>query len=301
MYDIIIIGGGPSGMTAALYAKRSGKSVLIIEKESFGGQIASSPKVENYPSVKEISGLELANNMFDQIMALDVNFECDEVTSVSFENDIYTIYTPYTKFHSKSLIIATGLTHKRLPVMGLDQFEGKGVSYCAVCDGAFYKDQDVCVIGDANTALQYAIMLSETSTKVTLCMLFDHYFAEEILVNKLESIANIEVIKNVSLKSYNGDSSLESLTFTNTITNEEVVVKTKACFIAIGQEPHNEIYKDLVDLDDHGFIISPDTCTKTKGLFAVGDCRSKKVKQVTTAVGDGAMGAMNAVNYVNNL
>ena len=300
MIDIIVIGGGAAGMTAALYAKRSGKTVKIFEKESFGGQIASSPKVENFPSIKEISGLELSNNMFEQIMELGVEFECEDVLEIKQENDCFTIITDYNTYLAKSVIIAAGVKHRTINIPHEEELIGKGVSYCAVCDGAFYKGKDVAVIGDANTALQYTLMLSDICNKVYLCMLFDKFFADQTLVNRLKEKENIIVTKEISLKEFLYKDELTGLKFENTKTSNEVIFNVDACFIAIGQVPNNERYKNLVDLDDKGYILSTDTTTKTPGIYVAGDCRTKHVRQLTTAVGDGAVAAMNAVNYINN-
>ena len=301
MIDIIVIGGGAAGMTAALYAKRSGKTVKIFEKESFGGQIASSPKVENFPSIKEISGLELSNNMFEQIMELGVEFECEDVLEIKQENDCFTIITDYNTYLAKSVIIAAGVKHRTINIPHEEELIGKGVSYCAVCDGAFYKGKDVAVIGDANTALQYTLMLSDICNKVYLCMLFDKFFADQTLVDRLLEKNNIVVTKEIALKEFIHAEELKGLKFENTKTNELVNFDVDACFIAIGQVPNNERYQNLVDLDEKGYIISSDTTTKTAGIYVAGDCRTKHVRQLTTAVGDGAIAAMNAVNYINNL
>lgn len=286
-------------MTAALYAKRSGKTVKIFEKESFGGQIANSPKVENFPSIKEISGLELSNNMFDQIMDLGVEFECENVLDVKKENDCFIVTTDYNTYLAKSVIIAAGVKHRTMGIENEEELVGKGVSYCAVCDGAFYKGKDVAVIGDANTALQYTLMLSDICNKVYLCMLFDKFFADQTLVDRLKEKENIIVTKEISLKEFLHKEELTGLRFENTKTKEVVVFNVDACFVAIGQVPNNERYSNLVDLDDKGYIISSDTTTKTEGLYVAGDCRTKHVRQLTTAVGDGAIAAMNAVNYIN--
>ena len=299
MIDIIVIGGGAAGMTAALYAKRSGKTVKIFEKESFGGQIASSPKVENFPSIKEISGLELSNNMFEQIMELGVEFECEDVLEIKQENDCFTIITDYNTYLAKSVIIAAGVKHRTINIPHEEELIGKGVSYCAVCDGAFYKGKDVAVIGDANTALQYTLMLSDICNKVYLCMLFDKFFADQTLVDRLKEKENIIVTKEISLKEFLYKKELTGLKFENTKTSNEVIFNVDACFVAIGQVPNNERYKNLVDLDDKGYILSTDTTTKTSGIYVAGDCRTKQVRQLTTAVGDGAIAAMNAVNYIN--
>ena len=301
MIDIIVIGGGAAGMTAALYAKRSGKSVKIFEKESFGGQIANSPKVENFPSIKEISGLELSNNMFEQIMDLGVEFECEDVLEVKKENDCFTVTTDYNTYLAKAVIIAAGVKHRTMGIEREEELVGKGVSYCAVCDGAFYKGKDVAVIGDANTALQYTLMLSDICNKVYLCMLFDKFFADHTLVNRLNDRNNIIVTKEISLKEFLGKDELTGLKFEHTQTNEPFSFNCDAVFIAIGQVPNNERYSNLVDIDERGYIVSTDTTTKTPGLYVAGDCRTKNVRQLTTAVGDGAIAAMNAVNYINNL
>ena len=301
MIDIIVIGGGAAGMTAALYAKRSGKSVKIFEKESFGGQIANSPKVENFPSIKEISGLELSNNMFEQIMDLGVEFECEDVLEVKKENDCFTVTTDYNTYLAKAVIIAAGVKHRTMGIEREEELVGKGVSYCAVCDGAFYKGKDVAVIGDANTALQYTLMLSDICNKVYLCMLFDKFFADHTLVNRLNDRNNIIVTKEISLKEFLGKDELTGLKFEHTQTNEPFSINCDAVFIAIGQVPNNERYSNLVDVDERGYIVSTDTTTKTPGLYVAGDCRTKHVRQLTTAVGDGAIAAMNAVNYINNL
>lgn len=299
MIDIIVIGGGAAGMTAALYAKRSGKTVKIFEKESFGGQIANSPKVENYPSIKEISGLELSNNMFDQIMDLGVEFECEEVKKIEKENEIFTVITNYNTYQARAVIICAGVKHRIINIDREEELIGKGVSYCAVCDGAFYKDQDVAVIGDANTALQYTLMLSDICKNVHLCMLFDKFFADQTLVDRLNTKQNIQIHKNISLKEFIGENELTGLRFENTQNKEQLIINVSGVFIAIGQIPNNDIYKNLVDLDELGYIISTNTLTKTEGLYVAGDCRTKDVRQLTTAIGDGATASMYAVNYIN--
>lgn len=299
MIDIIVIGGGAAGMTAALYALRSGKSVLVLEKENFGGQIANSPRVENFPSIKEISGVDLSSNMFDQICSLGAEFELEDVVGIEKVDDHFVVTTDYNKYQSSAVIIASGVHHRKIGVDGEDELVGKGVSYCAVCDGAFYKDQDVVLIGDANTALQYALLLSNYCKSVHICTLFDHFFGEDILVKRIKDRANIKVTHNLSLQKFNYHESLESLDFMDTQTKEMINVPCAACFIAIGQVPNNERFANLVELD-HGYIVTDDACkTATAGVFAAGDCRSKKIRQLTTAVADGAIAAVEAVNYID--
>ena len=299
MIDIIVIGGGAAGMTAALYALRSGKSVLVLEKENFGGQIANSPRVENFPSIKEISGVDLSSNMFDQICSLGAEFELEDVVGVEKVDDHFVVTTDYNEYQSSAVIIASGVHHRKIGVEGEDELVGKGVSYCAVCDGAFYKDQDVVLIGDANTALQYALLLSNYCKSVHICTLFDHFFGEDILVKRIKERENIKVTHNLSLQKFNYGDSLESLDFMDTQTKEMINIPCAACFIAIGQVPNNERFANLVELD-HGYIVTDDACkTATSGVFAAGDCRSKKIRQLTTAVADGAIAAVEAVNYID--
>ena len=300
MYDIIIIGGGAAGMTAALYSLRSGKSVLLIERETIGGQISKSPRVENFPSIKEISGTEFSDKLFDQIMDLGCEFELDNVLKLEKENNTFKVYGEYNNYQSKAVIIATGLEHRKINVEPEDELIGKGVSYCAVCDGAFYKDEDVCLIGDANTALQYSLLLSNYCKKVYVCTLFDKFFADDILVSRLRKRENVEIYHNLLLKEFKYSDELEGVVFENTqdLTKKEFTVK--ACFIAIGQIPNNDIFSNLVELDKNGYIlVDGDLQTKTEGLFVAGDCRQKKVRQLTTAVSDGAMASVGAVSYID--
>jgi thioredoxin reductase (NADPH) len=300
MYDIIIIGGGAAGMTAALYSLRSGKSVLLIERETIGGQISKSPRVENFPSIKEISGTEFSDKLFDQIMDLGCEFELDNVLKLEKENNTFKVYGEYNNYQSKAVIIATGLEHRKINVEPEDELIGKGVSYCAVCDGAFYKDEEVCLIGDANTALQYSLLLSNYCKKVYVCTLFDKFFADDILVSRLRKRENVEIYHNLLLKEFKYSDELEGVVFENTqdLTKKEFTVK--ACFIAIGQIPNNDIFSNLVELDKNGYIlVDGDLQTKTEGLFVAGDCRQKKVRQLTTAVSDGAMASVGAVSYID--
>lgn len=299
MIDIIVIGGGAAGMTAALYAKRSGKSVIIFEKESFGGQIANSPKVENFPSIKEISGLELSNNMFDQILDLGVNFECENVLKVKKNGDHFIVETDYNTYEAQAVIIATGVKHRHIGIDNEEELIGKGVSYCAVCDGAFFKDKDVAVIGDGNTALQYTLMLADICKTVNLCTLFNKYYADDTLVKRLDTKDNIIIHNEVSLKEFIGKDSLTGLLFEGTYNKQKKQINIDGVFIAIGQVPSNEMFTNVVDLDEAGYIKSLDTTTKTEGIFVAGDCRTKSVRQLTTAVGDGATASMLAVNYIN--
>lgn len=299
IYDSIIIGGGPAGMTASLYLLRNNKKVLILEKENFGGQISISPRVENFPTIKSISGLELSDLMFSQIEALGAEFELEEVISISKNEDIFEIKTNYNTYYSKTVINATGVSHRTMGLENEDSLVGNGVSYCAVCDGPFYKGQETYIIGDANSALQYALLLSDYCLKVHIITLFDKFFGDEILIDKVLSKENIDVTHHLNLVEFISENNqLTGLKFVDTKTNEERIFKTNNVFIAIGQFPHNEIFKDFVQLDK-GFVITNDKMeTATKGLYTVGDARKKDVRQALTACNDGAIAAVEIVKYL---
>ena len=297
-YDVIVIGGGPAGMSAALNLKRMGKSVIILEKEAFGGQIATSPRVENIPGFKEISGLDFSNLFFDQLLELEVEFELEEVLEVKKDDNLFHVKTNYNEYESKAVVIAAGVTHRHMGIPREEELVGKGVSYCAVCDGAFFKDKDVAVIGDANSALQYALNLTNYCNKVYLCMLFDRFFADSILINRVLKNDKIIITKQISLLEFLGEDELTGLRFENTQTHEEVKFDVSGVFIAIGQVPHNDLYKDLVELD-RGYIVTDSFMkTKTPGLYAVGDCTKKAYRQVSTAVADGLIAAVSISNEI---
>jgi len=299
--DTIIIGGGPAAMTSALYLLRAGKSVLLLEKENFGGQIAESPRLENFPSIKSISGLDFSSQLFDQITALGAKFELEEATGIERIEGGFKVKTNYGEHQGRSVIIATGCEHRKLGNPREEELTGHGISYCATCDGAFYKGKDVVLIGDANTALQYAILLSDICHQVTICTLFDHFFADDILVKAMEKIPNIVYYHNLNLLEFEGKDELTGCLFEDTKTHEKRQFPCVGAFIAIGQIPHNEAFKDWVDLEK-GFIKTDEAmATKTPGIYAVGDCRVKKIRQVITATSDGAIAAVNCANYLNTL
>ena len=298
MHDCIIVGGGPSGMTAALYLLRSGKSVLILEKEAFGGQVAKSPRLENFPSIKSIVGLEFCDQLFEQITDMGAEFEVEDALEIKKEGDIFKIKTDYNAYEARSVILATGCKHRTLGLEREEELVGHGISYCAVCDGAYFSGKDVLLIGDANTALQYAILLAQTSTKVTIATLFDHFFADPILVERFKALPNVEYFHNLEAKKFLGNPDLTAVEFVDTKTKESKTIPCAGCFICIGQIPDNERFKNLVELEK-GFIITDENmATKTPGLFACGDCRVKKIRQVVTATSDGAIAGLSAFNYL---
>ena len=298
-FDVVIIGGGPAGMGAALNLLRAGRSVLIIEKEAFGGQMATSPRVENIPGTVSISGLEFADLMFDQISQLGVEFELEEVKSVIKNDDnTFIVKTNYKEYIARSVIISNGVKHRKMNLPKEDEFVGKGISFCAVCDGAFYKGREVNLIGDANTALQYALLLAKTCTRVNMYTLFDRFFGDKVLVDRLLETPNVYIRHNMNLVEYIGEDKLEGLKFQDTVTKEFNTVTTDNVFIAIGQVPRNDIFKDIIELDK-GFIVTDEHMeTSCKGIFAIGDTRKKDVRQIVTALGDASIASFFVDKYL---
>ncbi|MDE7164660.1 MAG: FAD-dependent oxidoreductase [Clostridiales bacterium] len=299
MHDIIVIGAGTAGMTAALYALRNGKSVLLLEGECVGGQIANSPRVENFPSVKAISGSEFSDRLFEQIKALGAELELERAEQIQKNADVFTVKTDSGAHEARAVIIATGVKHKKIGVDREEELTGSGVSYCAVCDGPFYSGDDVALVGDANTALQYGILLSGYCNKVYVCTWMDKFFGDKALVDTLLQKPNVEWVKNVTLCGLEGSDELSACVFDEKDTGKKRSIPVKACFIAIGQEPDNAPFNDVVKLDGKGYIAADESCmTDTAGVFVAGDCRTKKVRQLTTAVADGASAAMAACKYL---
>lgn len=302
MYDVIIIGGGPAGLTAALYALRAGKSILVIEKNAFGGQITWSPKVENFPTIESISGTELADRLTSQVMNQGADMELDEVTSVEIKDGIKIVKTEFGEtFEGKALIIATGARPRPLGVEREEELVGAGVCYCAVCDGAFYKGHPVAVNGGGNSALQDAMLLSETCSKVYLIHRRDSFRGEAKLVEALEAKANVEFVLNSSITALKGENELTGITVTDSDgAGRDIAVD--GLFVAIGHAPDNGVFASLVELDNSGYAESGEDCvTKTPGVFVAGDCRKKSVRQLTTAAADGSAAALNACRYIDSL
>ncbi len=303
MYDIIIIGAGPAGMTAGLYARRADKSVLLIEKENFGGQITFSPRLENYPTIMDISGNEFAQRMLDQVTAHGVDIELATVNEVKNLGDTKLVCTDYGDFEGKAVIIATGSKHRHLGLEGEDELIGSGISFCAVCDGAFFQGKHVAVIGGGNTALQEAVMLSDICSEVTLVQNLSFMTGEKKLLQILEGKSNVKMIFDTvvtRLDSKNGE--LCAIGLRNTKTDTDSTLTLDGMFVAIGQAPENDAFASLTELDEYGYIVADEGClTNTKGVFVAGDCRTKKIRQVTTATADGAVAALCACRYVDGL
>ena len=298
MYDIIVIGGGPAGLTAAIYARRANKSVLVIEKGSFGGQITFSPKVENIPGFAEVTGNEFAEKLVEQALGLDAEVECAEVLEIK-QGDIKTVVTDSGEFEAKTVIIATGAKHRMLGLAREEEFVGEGISFCAVCDGAFYAGRDVAVIGGGNSALQEAILLSDLANKVYVVQNLDFLTGEQKLQEKLSAKENVEIILGHTVKGIIGDNTLTGITIADSNDNEKQL-DIDGMFVAIGLIPQNEAFEGVINLDERGYVTSDENClTNADGIFVAGDCRSKKIRHVATAAADGAVAALAACDYLD--
>lgn len=302
MYDIIIIGGGPAGMTAALYARRNGKTALIIEKNGFGGQIAYSPKVENFPGTRQISGNELADALLDQVMYQGADVEIETVTAIEDRSGIKHVLTEDgSDYEGAAVIIATGVKHRMLGLEHETEFVGNGISFCAVCDGDFYRDRRVVVAGGGNSAIQEAILLSQTSKEVIMVQDMDFFTGEKKSQEILFARPNVRAITGTVIKSLIiRDGALAGVTVCKKDGGEQTDIECDGLFVAIGLIPENEAFGNVAPLDARGYIDCGEDCrTGSDGIFAAGDCRSKTVRQLTTAVSDGACAAIAACEYVN--
>lgn len=299
MYDIGIIGGGTAGMTAAVYGQRAGKKTLIIEGGAFGGQITSSPNVENYPGIASVSGSEFSMNLLDQATKLGADTVTEQVTGIRDEGSQKVIVTGSNEYPCKSVILATGVTHRHLGAPGEERLAGAGVSYCATCDGMFFRGRDVAVIGGGSTALQDAEFLSNYCKKVYLIHRRDEFRGEDNIVKRLREKENVEFILSATVKEIAGEDAVEKLILNHKKTGEESELPVAGVFVAVGQIPKNEVFVDVVKLDAGGFILASEDClTSHPGIFAAGDCRTKEVRQLTTAAADGAVAALAACKYI---
>lgn len=288
MTDIIIIGGGPSGLTAAMYALRRGKTVLLFEKEAYGGQISKSALVENYPSVRAVSGFEFSVNLYNQAKSFGCEFKKEKVTSV-LDGEIKKVITSKGEYECKAVIFAVGASPRKSGLPNEEALIGRGLSYCAHCDGNFFRNKDVAVIGGGSTAIQDAIYLSETCSKVYLVHRRDTFRAESTLTEKLLQKENIEIIYNSTLEAASGNPVLESITVKNKINGEKREIAVKGLFLAIGQVPGTADFADVLPLDEYGYVICDEDCKVKDGIYVCGDCRKKELRQLTTAVADGSV------------
>ena len=304
MYDIIIIGAGPAGLTAAVYARRAEKSVLVIEKDTFGGQITHSPRVENYPGFVEISGAELADRLLEQVAEQGAMIELDQVVGIEGVPGDFTVKGLGGEYRSRAVIIATGSRHRHLGLEDEERLVGNGISYCAVCDGAFYRGSRVAVIGGGNSALQDAVLLSEGCEKVYLIQNLPYLTGEERLQKILRDRPNVEIITSSVVDRLVGGKELRMIEITNTDSGDRYAIEVEGMFVCIGQQPENEPFANRVELNQWGYIEAGEDCMPTgsaEGIFVAGDCRSKMIRQVTTATADGAVAALAAVRFIDSM
>ncbi len=302
VYDIAVVGAGPAGLTAALYARRAGKTVVVTEKENFGGQITFSPKLENYPTAMAISGSEFAEKLMEQAETHGTVLEMDNITAVEKTAAGFTLKGEYGSYDAKTVILATGSKHRTLGIAHEAELTGQGVCYCAVCDGAFFRDQDVAVIGGGNTALQDAVFLSELCTSVTIVQNLPMLTGDPVLQEKIKSLENVSVICEATVDALLGEKKLTGIRILRGAEKMPEVLAVTGMFVAIGQQPENEAFAALSKLDQAGYIISDENCcTDTDGIFVAGDCRTKAIRQVVTATADGASAALAACRYLDRL
>lgn len=300
-YDIIIVGAGPAGLTAGIYARRANKTVLIIDKGSFGGQITYSPKIENYPAFGEISGVELADRMVEQALNLGCEVEIDTVVDVKANADgTKTVYTEGGEFISKAVIIAAGAAHRRLGIENEESFVGNGISFCAVCDGAFYKNKNIAVIGGGNSAMQEALLLADTCSSVTMIQNLAFLTGEDKLAKQIEEKDNIKVIYNSVVKGITDNNGEFSGIIIEDTEGNKTSLTFDGMFVAIGLAPKNKPFENVGELNEYGYIVADESCRMTtEGVFVAGDCRTKTIRQITTAAADGSIAAVSACKYID--
>ncbi len=302
MYDIAIVGAGPAGLSAAIYGQRAGKKTAAFEGYTYGGQIVNTPEIENYPGIKNISGFDYATGLYEQATGLGAEVIFEQVLEVTNENKIFKITTSGGTYEAKSVILATGAKNRHLGIEREDALTGRGISYCATCDGAFYKGKAVAVNGGGNTAIEDAMFLTNYCSRVYVIHRRDEFRGEKEGLAALKKKENVEFVLNSTVTELLGEDRLSGVRVKNKLTGEERDIAVEGLFIAIGQEPDNKAFSELAELDKAGYIISGEDCmTRTPGLFTAGDCRTKQVRQLVTAASDGAVAALAACGYVDKL
>ncbi len=299
MYDIIIVGAGTAGLSAAIYGVRAGKRVLVLEASMYGGQIINTPEIENYPGIKHISGYEFATNLFEQAKELGAEIKFEKVVEISTEQAFKTVNTDKGNYSTRSIILATGAKNRPLGLEKEKEWIGRGISYCATCDGAFFRGKEVAVNGGGNTALEDALFLSSYCSKVYLIHRRDTFRGEDKLLQSLKEKDNVIFVLNSQIQELLGTDGLEGIKVSNKNTKEEQQLKISGLFIAIGQMPENMIFSNVVELDEGGYIKAGENCkTNMEGIFVAGDTRTKTVRQLATAASDGAIAALAACEYI---
>lgn len=299
MVDIIIIGAGAAGMTAAIYARRASKTVLVLEAMSYGGQIINTPDIENYPVAAHISGFDFATKVYEQAKALGAEFKFEKAVEIRDNGDTKTVVTAKNAYEAKAVIIATGSENRKLGVEGEDKLVGRGVSYCATCDGAFFRNKKVAVVGGGNTALEDALYLADIAETVYLIHRRDQFRGEDSTVEKLRQRDNVQFVYNSQVTRLNADKRLQSIEVTDKQGNV-TTLEVSGLFVAVGRIPENQNFASVVELDGAGYALAAENCrTKTPGVFVAGDNRVKEVRQLVTATADGAVAATEAIKFIN--
>ncbi|MGI5825566.1 MAG: NAD(P)/FAD-dependent oxidoreductase [Bacillota bacterium] len=297
--DILIIGGGTAGMTAALYALRAGNSIEIIENYVHGGQIIVSHEVENYPALPNVTGADFAIKLFEQVEKLGMKMKYETISEIDLTSDIKMLKTNKQTYYGKTVIIATGSVRRTLKVKGESKFSGRGVSYCATCDGAFHQNKPVAVVGGGNTALEDAIFLSKTSSIVYLINRGSEFSGEDLLIETAVNTPNIKIMHNSQIMEIKGDQMVTGISVMNGNTNETEDLELGGVFIAVGVSPNSNLFAEVLNIDEKGYIIAAEDChTNIEGVFAAGDCRTKTLRQLVTAAADGAVAATEANKYI---
>lgn len=300
MKDVIVIGAGPAGLTAALYAVRAGLTVTVYEKSIYGGQVTGTAEVENYPSIQKISGFDFANNIYNQSISQGVEINFEEVEKIEDKGNYKVVKTSSGDHESKTVIIANGVERRKLRCKGEKEFTGKGVTYCATCDGAFFKNQDVAIVGGGNTALEDALFLANNCSKVYLIHRRDSFRGDKILIDAVLKRENIEIIYDSGVDEITGDTKVREIKIKNLKDDSISSITVDGIFVAIGLEPKNQMFSNILELDKAGYIVADESCTtKVEGVFVAGDNRTKFLRQIITAASDGAIAAVQAANYVN--
>ena len=301
MYDIVIVGVGTAGMSAAIYGVRSGKKVLLLEEKNYGGQIVNTPEVENYPGIIKTSGFEFATNLFNQAKSLGAEIKYEKALKIEDNGTLKTIVTNKNTYEAKTVIIATGAKNRQLRLENEKKLIGSGVSYCATCDGMFFRGRDVAVVGGGNTALEDAMFLSNYCNKVYIIHRRDKLRGEDKIAKAISEKENIQLVWNSNVIKILGDNQVEGITLKNSVDGSEKNIKVSGLFIAVGQEPDNYDFQSVIKLDEKGYVIAGEDCrTETNGIFTAGDCRTKSVRQLTTAASDGAVAAIGACEYIDS-
>ena len=300
VYDVIIVGAGPAGLTAAIYARRAAKSVLVLEAKAWGGQIINTPDIENYPVAAHISGADFASQLYQQAVGLGAELKLEKVTGVEELGKVKRVRTNLAEYEAGAVILATGSENRKLGVEREQELSGRGVSYCATCDGNFFRNKDVAVVGGGNTALEDALYLAELANKVYLIHRRDSFRGEEATVAQLRKKENVEFVYNATVTALLGEKRLSGIEVTDKLTGEKRTLELKGLFVAVGRIPENENFSALIELDASGYAVAGENCrTKVPGVFVAGDNRTKEVRQLVTAAADGAVAATEAVKFLN--